>query len=225
MTEINHEIICMQIATILNRYRFETRGYSIQELLDRWLPTYSLDWIRMAVLEALYQGRYKVISVEEILKIWQRRGQPTYHFTHEFERLVCKNLPGGVWEKREAADRNRLAIELRRQEEETPPTQGSELDQEPLLSLEGKVFDDPRKSLSDVGELFSRLTVEPAKVMEKSNGNGYLPQNPLADPGEKSNGNGGMRHSIHEFTPLLDGSELYSKLKAVARGNFGDRLT
>jgi hypothetical protein len=222
MTEINHEIICMQIATILNRYRFETRGYSVQELLDRWLPTYSLDWIRMAVLEALYQGRYKVISVEEILKIWQRRGQPTYHFTHEFERLVCKNLPGGMWEKRETIDRNRPTIEPRRQEEETPPTEESEPAKEPLLSLEGKVFDDPRKSLSDVGELFSRLTLEPAKILEKSNGNGYPPEAKVL---EKSNGNGGMRHSIHEFTPQLDGSELYSKLKAVARGNFGDRLT
>jgi len=82
----------MQIATILNQYRFEMRGYKAQELIERWLPIYSLNWIRMAILEALYQGRYKVISVEEILKIWHRRGHPTFHFTGEFERLVCKNL-------------------------------------------------------------------------------------------------------------------------------------
>ncbi|MFM7787038.1 MAG: hypothetical protein ACKO90_02315, partial [Microcystis panniformis] len=60
------------------------RGYKAQELIERWLPTYSLNWIRMAILEALYQGRYKVISVEEILKIWHRRGHPTFHFTGEF---------------------------------------------------------------------------------------------------------------------------------------------
>jgi hypothetical protein len=233
MSEINHEIICMQIATILNRYRFETRGYSVQELLDRWLPTYSLDWIRMAVLEALYQGRYKVISVEEILKIWQRRGQPTYHFTHEFERLVCKNLPGGMGEKRESADRDRPAIDPRRNEEDTPPMQESKPVKERILWLEAKVFDDPRKSLSDVGELFSRLTVEPAQVIEAiertngngANGNGHSSQGSIPDHREKSNGNGVTGHSIHEFTPLLDGSELYSKLKAVARSNFGDRLT
>ncbi|MFN9733520.1 MAG: hypothetical protein ACK544_05935, partial [Microcystis sp.] len=92
MTEINPEINLMQIATILNQYRFEMRGYKAQELIERWLPIYSLNWIRMAILEALYQGRYKVISVEEILKIWHRRGHPTFHFTGEFERLVCKNL-------------------------------------------------------------------------------------------------------------------------------------
>ncbi|MDJ0524660.1 MAG: hypothetical protein PX634_04895, partial [Microcystis sp. M53600_WE12] len=92
MAEISPEINLMQIATILNQYRFEMRGYKAQELIERWLPIYSLNWIRMAILEALYQGRYKVISVEEILKIWHRRGHPTFHFTGEFERLVCKNL-------------------------------------------------------------------------------------------------------------------------------------
>jgi len=38
MAEISPEINLMQIATILNQYRFEMRGYKAQELIERWLP-------------------------------------------------------------------------------------------------------------------------------------------------------------------------------------------
>lgn len=217
MTAIVEEIIRMQITTILNRYRFEMRGYNTQELLDRWLPTYSLDWIRMAVLEALYRGRYKAISVEEILKTWHKRGSPTYNFTRDFERLVCKNLPGGAL----GSDGPVVSIET------PPPLAGgrSETDEvarpsieDPLTPIERQVFDDPRKKMSDIGELLSKLTVESATVTGEGNGeNGN-------DRGTNgAGGNGTKGHSIDQFTPLLDGSELYSKLKAVARSGYGDR--
>ena len=212
----------MQIATILNRYRFETRGYSAQELLDRWLPNYSLEWIRMAVLEALYQGRYKVISVEEILKIWQRKGQPMYHFTHDFERLVCKNLPGGAMETRapvEPSPRVSRSGDRNRKKSLEPAV-------DTLSALEINAFDDPRQTMSDVGELFSRLSVEPATVAKKNGGSGNGNGRERETVSNENNGdNGSARHSIDEFIPLLDGSELYSKLKAVARSNRGERLT
>jgi hypothetical protein len=79
--------------SLLHHYGFELDGYTIAQLLLAWQEQYPTAWIRLATIEALYQGRYKAISVEQILALWQRRSQPLYHFNHEFERLVCDNLP------------------------------------------------------------------------------------------------------------------------------------
>ncbi|GEA26933.1 hypothetical protein MiAbW_01493 [Microcystis aeruginosa NIES-4325] len=226
MAEINPEINLMQIATILNQYRFEMRGYKAQELIERWLPTYSLNWIRMAILEALYQGRYKVISVEEILKIWHRRGHPTFHFTGEFERLVCKNLPDSqlngkktvVIPKEEQV--NMLSATLERPD---PEPQALKTDnngtvamaKDSLFNLETSLFDDPRQGMSDVEELFSQLTTETPKFPElesvPKSANGH---------GTRENFPANFKPVIDEFTPLLDPSELYPKLKAVARSQY-----
>ena len=81
-----------QIKALLTRYGFEITQIAISELIEKWAASYSVYWIRLAILEALYQGRYKAISVEHILNLWKRLGQPTYHVTHEFERLITGNL-------------------------------------------------------------------------------------------------------------------------------------
>ena len=64
------------------------RGYQAEELVRAWLHNYKSSWVRLAVIEALYQGRYKAVSVEQILATWNRRGFPKSHFNGEFERLV-----------------------------------------------------------------------------------------------------------------------------------------
>jgi hypothetical protein len=61
-------------------------------LLDRWLRVYPQQWICWALIESLYQGRYKTYCVEQILALWLRRGEPRYHFNHEFEAMIC-NVP------------------------------------------------------------------------------------------------------------------------------------
>lgn len=81
------------VANLLTYYSFEPGELTPSELSDRWLSTYPVDWVRLALIEAVYQGRYKPFSVEQLLAFWQRRGQPLYHFNHEFERLVCSNFP------------------------------------------------------------------------------------------------------------------------------------
>lgn len=62
-------------------------------LLNGWLQTYPQEWVRCALVESLYQGRYKTYCVEQILSLWHRRGQPIYHFNHEFEAMICSNVP------------------------------------------------------------------------------------------------------------------------------------
>ncbi len=80
-------------ANLLRHYSFDLGDDTIAQLLSHWQEHYPVNWIRLAAIEALYQGRYKAISVEQILALWQRRNQPLYHFNHEFERLVCDKLP------------------------------------------------------------------------------------------------------------------------------------
>lgn len=78
---------------LLVHYIFDLAGYTASELIDRWLKDYPATWVRLAVIESLYQGRYKAVSVEQILAFWKRRGQALHHFNHDFERLVCGNFP------------------------------------------------------------------------------------------------------------------------------------
>lgn len=78
---------------LLTHYSFDLGGYSPSELIARWQNQYPLNWLHLAIIEALYQGRYKAISVQQILVLWQRREQATFHFNVEFENLVCSRFP------------------------------------------------------------------------------------------------------------------------------------
>ena len=80
-------------ANLLRFYSFDLGERTIADLLAQWQADHPEDWVRLAVIEALYQGRYKAVSVEQILAFWRRRGQPLHHFNHDFERLVCNKLP------------------------------------------------------------------------------------------------------------------------------------
>ncbi|MGH7998072.1 MAG: hypothetical protein ACREPR_01190 [Brasilonema sp.] len=78
---------------LLIHYSFDLGGYSASELVNLWQKQYPGNWLHLAVIEALYQGRYKAISVQQILACWQRRGQAIFHFNMEFERLICSKFP------------------------------------------------------------------------------------------------------------------------------------
>ncbi|MCX7594454.1 MAG: hypothetical protein N2235_11950 [Fischerella sp.] len=78
---------------LLIHYSFDLGGYSASELVNRWQKQYPDSWLHLAVVEALYQGRYKAVSVQHILTLWQRRGQASFHFNMEFERLICSKFP------------------------------------------------------------------------------------------------------------------------------------
>jgi hypothetical protein len=78
---------------LLTHYSFDLGGYKATELVMRWQNQFPFNWLHLAVVEALYQGRYKAVSAQQILTMWQRRGQPTFHFNMEFERLICSKFP------------------------------------------------------------------------------------------------------------------------------------
>lgn len=82
-----------EAAALLIHYSFDLCGESVSTLIKRLSNACQSGWVRLAVIEALYQGRYKAISVEQILAFWHRRGQPVCHFNLEFERIVCSKIP------------------------------------------------------------------------------------------------------------------------------------
>ncbi|MBD2576443.1 hypothetical protein [Oscillatoria sp. FACHB-1406] len=93
MTDPTTQAVINQTVALIRYYGFETGSLTALELVSGWLEVFPPIWVRLATIEALYQGRYKDISVEQILAFWVRRGQPTYHFNHEFESLVCRKIP------------------------------------------------------------------------------------------------------------------------------------
>ena len=93
MTESSHHPDVTRMTTLLTCYGFEVEAESMEQWVQQWLSDYSVVWVRLAIIEALYQGRYKAISVEQILTAWQRRGEPICHFDGEFERIVSRSIP------------------------------------------------------------------------------------------------------------------------------------
>ena len=93
MTELTQDLPLAQARSLMDSYAFDLEGDDVEELLDDWLDLHSPNWIRLATIEALYQGRYKAISIQHILNVWLRIGTPNPHFTYEFERLICRQLP------------------------------------------------------------------------------------------------------------------------------------
>jgi hypothetical protein len=83
----------VETSDLLKYYGFDLSDQTSEKIVAQWLEQYPPDWILWAILEALYQGRYKAISVEQLLIYWQRRGEPIYHFPSDFEHLICYHLP------------------------------------------------------------------------------------------------------------------------------------
>ncbi len=87
----NPELV--KAADLLRYYSFEMGPKDLELQLYDWLMHFPAAWIAAAVIEALYQGRYKGVSVEQILRFWQRRQQPQMLYGYDFEQLVCQRLP------------------------------------------------------------------------------------------------------------------------------------
>lgn len=77
------------ILQLLTAYSFDTGNhYQAEALVVNWLQQFEPAWINQAITEALYQGRYKMVSVDHILQLWRRRGQPLRHYNREFESII-----------------------------------------------------------------------------------------------------------------------------------------
>ncbi|MCU0536354.1 MAG: hypothetical protein MUD14_20905 [Hydrococcus sp. Prado102] len=246
MTDLASELTVAQTAALLTRYGFELKGYTPLELIEQWLRLYPAKWVRLAVIEALYQGRYKAISVEHILGLWQRRGQPTFHFPYDFERLIFRVLPQltqdrfssssssvalsyntdlslARYEDAECAQRDRALSPDKIVRDDSYSLAEETQQNKPLLPSDPQKAARPSTEIQFSSELESSvLQLQTASHLENSSKNEE--KIPLADnltqkssfySDRETKTSGSLGQPIHEFTPAIDPSDFYSKLKAV----------
>jgi hypothetical protein len=198
MTEPITNFAAAQALTLLTGYGFELKGYSASILIYKWLNHYQAHWVRLAVVEALYQGRYKAISVEHILDCWRRRGQPNFHFSLEFERLICQNLVTSVTPSHNSPKNPPIQPSVT--VPQVPPQTAATANLPNLAEESASLAELPEASIPVV------TIVEPESVIAEA----------LINPLEIVDQVTENRVTIQQFTPLLDDSQLYVKLRAVA---------
>lgn len=93
-----------QTIILTKYYSFDLGSYQIRELITKWTKLYPHHWLPLAVTEAIYQGRLKAVSVEQILNIWQKKGGISYSFNYEFIRLVQPDVNFKLQQEQELKD-------------------------------------------------------------------------------------------------------------------------
>lgn len=91
-TTVSNEAAIAIAVSLLFHY-FELDIPSARGMAHMWAQRYPIDWISPAVLESLYQGRYRAVSVEQILGIWKRRQTPICHYPSDFARMFASIPP------------------------------------------------------------------------------------------------------------------------------------
>jgi hypothetical protein len=180
-----------QLLNLLTYYGFEVDCKNAEDLIRKWLDQYDANWIRLALIEALYQGRYKAVSIEHILTCWQRRGQPLFHFNIEFEILICNSFAPPE------------------PDPDNPPENpgiNRNFDAPEILPLPILNIEDVEELEVQIQELISEDITLDSKdfILEE------LTQTPLV---EEKNISQFIPNSQHTHT------DFYTKLKAVAQGN------
>lgn len=196
------------VPALLIYYSFDLSGYQVEECINRWLDRFKGDWLRLAIVEALYQGRYKMISIEQILYLWQRRGQPICHFNHEFEQIVCSKLPEDLL----PLDYLSVTLEVRPPVYDLPPQDRLISDEDELEESSSIVTDaiaeaeqrGDRNLDASVPESFGSDDSAIAVESESEPIHGDSDPLPLDQP------------PIDQFSPPLPTSEFYVKLQAFA---------
>ncbi|WGT67343.1 hypothetical protein [cyanobacterium endosymbiont of Epithemia clementina EcSB] len=199
-----------QMAVLLDCYGFDLQERSPAEYIDYWLTSCSRYWIRLAIIEALYQGRYKAVSVDHILRLWKRRGHPTFHFPHEFERLICRN----VFVNQENIDKIESQSSTTKFQETKKVDQPDKKDiqPQPLNNLNSLAMRRLTQFSQDI-PLKSELS-SPTINFNNGNLDNELPVDEFVSLNTKSKKVKSKR-SIHQFIPHSDSSQLYIKLRAA----------
>ena len=242
MTELTYDSAVSHTVALLNHYGFDMKGYTAEELIAEWLTVYTAIWIRLAALEALYQGRYKAISVEQILNCWKRRGSPHFHFNGDFERLISRNLPrptGMATEKSSPVIQQDSSLSPdsvpRTTKVELPRTdQRESVLSEPQQKIESSVGvrtqgvavqeKQTRSTIISVSEMERQALIQSNRPigqlqseMEEKSKVEKQPEPPTSLWDSFSRCSQAYKQPIGRFKPQPDGSQFYSKLRSVAR--------
>ena len=192
MTELTQDLPLAQARSLMDSYDFDLGSDDIEKLLDDWLDLYNPNWIRLATIEALYQGRYKAISIQHILNVWLRIGTPNPHFSYEFERLICRKLP------KHLSDLSNFTANIKSDaiDWDSGKAQENYTEAVPQTSLPIEV--DRAEAVENPAE------VEPSPSLMSSWGLSYSPIWSDFTQGSRM---------IHQFIPLPDVSSFFARLK------------
>ena len=197
---------------LLLHYIFDLGGYSARELVAHWIAEYPSTWVRLAVIEALYQGRYKAISVQQILGLWQRRDQALPHFNCEFERLVCGNIQPRLTRQNPQQTANSYTL--------SNPAYSNYSDRPPVKTSADTVRSTPVQTVDITAKVVSATV--PPKTANRYNH--YQPSNQNQKSHTRRNLSSTLDSSsqqpIRQFNPTTTkSSDFYTKLKAIAQHN------
>jgi hypothetical protein len=104
------------VVALILRYGFDLGEQSALSMVRSWSCKYDPSFLSLAVVESLHLGRYKAVSIEQVLNGWQRRGEPIPHFSEEFADMVSGP---GVLAKLTIADEQETNDELELELEKT----------------------------------------------------------------------------------------------------------
>jgi hypothetical protein len=207
MTELTKNLALAQARSLINSYAFDLGGDDPEKLLKYWLDLYHASWIRLATIEALYLGRYKAISIEHILSVWLRLGNPNTHFTYEFERLICRKLPKHLNELSDLNTSTNELSDINFTQTNYHNYESTVADQaiEPSENNQSTVYITQNNSCNEkTGVKKSNKTVEPNislisswRLPYQANWSDFTEENKM----------------IHQFIPLPDVSSFFNKLK------------
>lgn len=206
MTDLKQDLAITKIVSLMNSYSFDTNQLNAEELVQKWLQNHDVNWIYLATIEALYQGRYKAISIEHIMSSWTRRGQPTTHFGGDFERVICRKLPRHL-STLNSLDREE--IENIEQPQEEYSTNG-----DPNIRSQQSNSDRVDRVSSPNPVISTQVTPFPSNKPEEAR------ETPLAfseiSPQNSEFLEKNHNQGIETFQPLADASSFFQKLKALA---------
>lgn len=220
------------IYQLLTSYSFEAEDYHPTEaVIAGWLAEFGPVWVSHAITEALYQGRYKVISIDQILKLWQRRGQPIRHFNREFESIILGQsllCPTGYGDGAESSAVRRalpsIAPTSLDSEADAPSEIGALLpDAAPHTSAPTDLI--PESTTTDSEAEVATEALADVKPDTEAMGESAIAPTPNDPdipkfrplPAEASSP-WHQADIIQPFVPRRDGSELHERLRSVVQG-------
>jgi hypothetical protein len=213
MADLSEDFAIAQTLALLTRYAFDLRGCTIEQLLEEWVENYQPNWLRLATIEALYLGRYKVVSVEQILYLWKRLGNPNCHFNHEFERLICRKLPRYLTELAEFSKQNNS-------ENADSPSTDKEVTKSielfPQSALKNNSNTNHSSSETQEENITNFSSEESSEISFKNDKleNYIESENNYPETSNNSIPRPPQQISIDRFIPDSDRSDFYSKLRA-----------
>ncbi|WP_373480681.1 hypothetical protein [Geminocystis sp.] len=145
-----------QTIILIKYYSFDLGSYNIRELIVKWTKIYPHNWLPLGITEAIYQGRLKAVSVEQILNLWLKKGGINQSFNYEFCRLIKPETNFFLEEDKELKDI--FSQECQNQESKNIlPINDEEISRDNIGIISPEFSLDNFQPLNDYSQCFQKL--------------------------------------------------------------------